>query len=108
MRTAPSRFAGPDVADATDLSKVLALYAALSVVLFALYGWDKAAAQRREWRIPESTLHLLALAGGWPGALLGQQVFRHKTRKQPFRSVFWGTVAVNCAVLAWVLYRIAN
>jgi len=82
------------------------VYAALSGVLFALYGWDKRASQRGEWRIPEWTLHLLALAGGWPGAIVAQQVFRHKTRKQPFRTVFWVTVALNCAGLAWVLSRV--
>jgi uncharacterized membrane protein YsdA (DUF1294 family) len=91
-----------------DPLKVLAYYAVLSAVLFALYSWDKRTAQRRSWRIPESTLHLLSLLGGWPGALLGQQVFRHKTRKQPFRTVFWGTVGVNCVVLAWIVSRMAN
>ena len=52
-----------------------------SAVSFALYGQDKRAAQRKQWRIPERTLQLLAFAGGWPGALLGQALFRHKHRK---------------------------
>lgn len=43
---------------------------------------------------------MLAVLGGWPGALAAQQALRHKTRKQPFRTVFWLTVVVNCAVLA--------
>jgi uncharacterized membrane protein YsdA (DUF1294 family) len=80
---------------------VLAAYGLLSVVTFTTYGADKSAAVNGRWRTSESTLHLLALAGGWPGALAGQRVFRHKTRKQPFRAIFWLTVAVNCAVLAW-------
>ena len=53
------------------------------------------------WRTPESTLHAIDLAGGWPGALVARRVFRHKTTKQPFRTVFWLTVTVNCAALAW-------
>jgi len=78
---------------------VLGLYASLSALLFAVYGLDKAAARRDGWRTSESNLHLLALAGGWPGALIARQVFRHKTMKQPFRSVFWGTVVGNCLLL---------
>jgi uncharacterized membrane protein YsdA (DUF1294 family) len=71
-----------------------------SVIAFAVYGWDKSAARRGARRIPERTLHLLSLAGGWPGALVAQLVFRHKTIKQPFRAIFWGTVVVNCSGLA--------
>jgi uncharacterized membrane protein YsdA (DUF1294 family) len=82
---------------------VLGVYTALSMVAFAMYGVDKAAARQGMRRIPEITLHLVSLGGGWPGALLGQRVFRHKTVKQPFRAVFWGTVAINCALLAWLL-----
>ena len=52
---------------------------------------------RGAWRTPESTLHFLALAGGWPGALLAQQFLRHKSTKVEFRSVFWGTVIMNVA-----------
>lgn len=76
-------------------------YLALSVVTFAAYGLDKRAARKGNWRISESTLHLLALLGGWPGALVAQGVFRHKTSKQPFRTVFWITVFLNCAAFAW-------
>jgi uncharacterized membrane protein YsdA (DUF1294 family) len=82
---------------------LLGLYSLSSVVLFALYGLDKSAAQRGRRRTPESNLHLLALAGGWPGALLGQYVFRHKTRKQPFRRIFWATVVCNCMLLALIV-----
>jgi uncharacterized membrane protein YsdA (DUF1294 family) len=66
-----------------------------SLVTFGLYWRDKRAAVRGGWRTPESTLHLWALFGGWPGALWGQQRFRHKTSKREFRRVFWLTVALN-------------
>lgn len=78
---------------------LVGLYVLLSVVLFVAYGADKSAAQHGRWRTSESSLHLLALAGGWPGALVAQRMFRHKTRKQPFRSIFWGTVIGNCLLL---------
>jgi len=78
---------------------LLVAYLILSLVSFIAYALDKSAAQSGARRTPESTLHLLALAGGWPGALFAQQVLRHKTVKQSFRRVFWGTVAGNCALL---------
>ena len=48
---------------------VLWLYLGMSVLTFAFYAMDKAAAQKGGQRTPESTLHTLALVGGWPGAL---------------------------------------
>jgi len=75
------------------------LYLGLSAVTFLVYAADKSAASRGAWRTPENTLHLLALAGGWPGALLAQQLLRHKSTKQPFRLVFWATVVLNVAGL---------
>jgi uncharacterized membrane protein YsdA (DUF1294 family)/cold shock CspA family protein len=72
-----------------------ALYIAMSVATYLAYAEDKSAADRGAWRTPESTLHALSLAGGWPGALIAQQLRRHKTTKRAFRQVFWGTVVVN-------------
>ena len=70
---------------------------------------DKAAAQAGRWRTSEATLHLLALAGGWPGALLAQHWLRHKSAKRAFRAVFWVTVVLNVTGLVvvcspWGLY----
>ena len=74
---------------------VAGLYVLLSTATFIAYAADKSAAARNSWRTPESTLHTLALAGGWPGALLAQQFLRHKSTKQEFRQVFWGTIMLN-------------
>ena len=71
------------------------IYLAASLAAFLAYAFDKSAAKGGRWRTSESTLHLLALAGGWPGALLAQQFLRHKSVKASFRSVFWGTVVLN-------------
>ena len=73
---------------------VLAI-AALSLLTYVVYAVDKGAAQRNGQRVPENNLHLLAVLGGWPGALLAQQNLRHKSIKQPFRRVFWFTVVMN-------------
>lgn len=78
----------------------LLAYPSLSVLAFVVYAMDKAAAQRGAWRTSEKTLHLLALSGGWPGALVAQQVLRHKSSKAEFRAVFWGTVVLNIAGFA--------
>lgn len=74
---------------------IAAAYAGLSLITFVVYAIDKSAARRRGPRTPERTLHLLSLAGGWPGALLAQRWLRHKSAKASFRRVFWVTVAVN-------------
>jgi uncharacterized membrane protein YsdA (DUF1294 family)/cold shock CspA family protein len=76
-----------------------AAYAGMSLLTFVVYAMDKAAAQANRWRTAESTLHLLALACGWPGALLAQQWLRHKSAKQEFRAMFWVTVVLNVAGL---------
>ncbi len=76
------------------------LGAAASLVSFVLYGWDKSEAKRGGTRISERSLHCVALIGGWPGALLAQRVFRHKTKKVSFRRMFWLTVAINLLLSA--------
>ena len=82
---------------------VLLAYAGASLVALILYGADKSAAENNRWRTPESTLHVVALFGGWPGALIAQGVFRHKSTKEEFQTVFWTTVVLNCAALLWLL-----
>lgn len=77
----------------------------MSGLSYLMYGFDKLAAGRGARRLPESTLHLADLLGGWPGALIAQQQFRHKTRKQPFQAVFWGTVVGHPLLWAWLYNR---
>jgi uncharacterized membrane protein YsdA (DUF1294 family) len=76
-----------------------ALYLLLSLIAFAAYGLDKRAARRGGHRTSEQTLLTLGLLGGWPGALVAQQVFRHKTRKRSFRRSFWRSVVLNVLLL---------
>lgn len=83
---------------------IIAIYTLFSTITFVVYGFDKLAARRGRKRVRERTLHLLALCGGWPGALAGQQLFRHKTRNRSFQVDFWLIVFFNCALLmAWHL-----
>ena len=83
---------------------VLAFYAAVNLALFIVYWLDKEAARKAARRTPESHLHLLALIGGWPGALLAQRLFRHKSSKQSFQRVYWATVTLHCASIVALLW----
>lgn len=76
------------------------VYVAMSFATFIVYALDKRAARLGQWRVKESTLHVLALLCGWPGALLAQHLLRHKSAKPSFRRVFWLSVALN--ILAFV------
>ena len=78
--------------------------AAMSLVAFVLYGRDKWAAKRDRQRTPEATLQLCALLCGWPGALLAQQLFRHKSNKRAFQFKFWLMVVLNVSALSFMLY----
>lgn len=80
-------------------------FVAINALTLVLYGADKAAARKDRRRISERTLLLFGLLGGWPGALLGQRYFRHKTRKQPFKSWFILSVLVNIALIMAVFWR---
>lgn len=71
----------------TPWKLILLAYAAVSAVTFVAYGVDKRAAVRGRRRVPEATLHLLELLGGFPGALVAQQVFRHKRNKAGYMIV---------------------
>lgn len=77
------------------------VYAGMSALAFAFYHHDKQAAQRGDQRIPENTLQVIALLGGWPGALLAQSMLRHKNRKASFQAVFWVMVVLNLGALCW-------
>ena len=82
----------------------LVAVAFMSLAAFIAYGFDKRRARLDGWRVPEKTLHWMALLGGWPGALAGQRVFRHKTQKLSFRIVLWLCVAFHLLLLAGALY----
>lgn len=77
-------------------------YAALSLITFGAYAWDKSAARSGAWRTAESSLHLLGLAGGWPGAVIAQQTLRHKSKKPSFLAIFWVTATINGGAFLWL------
>ena len=79
-------------------------YVVASLVAFVLHGHDKRQACHGAWRTPESMLHLSELFCGWPGAMLAQAIFRHKTAKFSYQLVFWLCLVLNLAALTlWSL-----
>lgn len=56
----------------------------INIIGFLLMYSDKSKAIKKQWRISESTLISIAIAGGSVGTLLGMQFFRHKTKHTKF------------------------
>ncbi len=88
---------------ATSYPTVL-IYPVMGMITYATYAQDKALAQEKAFRIPESRLHLLELLGGWGGAYLAQERLRHKTVKASYQTVFWLIVCIHCLGWAYWLY----
>ena len=84
---------------------IAAVYGGMSAVSLVAFAWDKAAAARGGGRIPELTLHLLELLGGWPGAILGAMLLRHKTRKTSYLAVTGVVVIAHIMAWGWLLRR---
>lgn len=82
---------------------VLAAYGMLGAVSFGIYGFDKRAARRGDWRVTEVSLHGIDLIGGIAGGLMGQLVFRHKTRKGGFAAVSALIAAGHIAALGTLI-----
>ena len=70
----------------------------VSLLTFLAYRSDKKRAQTGEWRVSEATLHFMELTGGWPGGLLAQRRYRHKTSKVSFQVAFWLIVLIHQAI----------
>lgn len=84
----------------TPWNPYLVWLTAWSATTLGFYGWDKWRAQHGGWRTPEKALHLLALAGGFPGGWAGMLLFRHKTR----HGSFWTVLALATAIHGALAY----
>jgi uncharacterized membrane protein YsdA (DUF1294 family) len=81
---------------------LLLLYVCVSPFAMFNYHKDKQAAINDEWRVPEMKLHYLEIMGGWPGALLAQQIWRHKTVKKSYQLTF--TLIVISHLMMWASF----
>ena len=73
----------------------------INILTFAVYGIDKWKARQGSWRISEATLLMLAVIGGTIGALLGMQVWRHKTMHLKFK---YGLPLILLAQIALIYF----
>ena len=83
------------LATRADWRLLVGIPVAVSLFTYFAYRSDKRRAEAGEWRVPESTLHLGELCGGWPGAFLAQRKYRHKTAKASFQITFWTIVLIH-------------
>lgn len=77
----------------------------MNLLAFLLMGLDKAKARRNRWRIPEKTLFLSSILGGSIGAILGMQVFRHKTKHASFRIGMPCILIAQLGLAVYILFR---
>ena len=70
---------------------------------FVLMLADKRKARKKKWRIPESTLMLVALIGGSIGCLSGMYLFRHNTRHPKFTVGVPLILALQVVFAVWIL-----
>ena len=82
---------------------VVAIALILNASAFVLFMFDKHCAEERLRRAPESTPLLVALVGGSAGAIAGQQYWRHKMQKEPFRTMLFSIAGLHVLLLAWLL-----
>ena len=85
------------------ISIIVGYFVVLNLIGFALMGIDKRRAVKKLWRIPESTLFIIALIGGSIGSIIGMRVFHHKTKHWYF---VYGMPAILFLQIAVVLILI--
>lgn len=91
----------------SHVDKALAVLVVANLWAFGLFWFDKTQARAHGPRVAERLLLLFSLTGGL-GAWMGQHIMRHKTRKEPFRTLLGIAVAIHLigvTILFWLLLR---
>ena len=88
----------------TVLGILAAYLIIMNLVGFAMMGIDKRKAMKKLWRIPESTLFIIAIIGGSIGSIIGMRVFHHKTRHWYFVYGMPAILIIQIALVALLLY----
>lgn len=77
----------------------------MNIIGFTIMGIDKKKAEKKKWRIRESTLFLVSLIGGSLGTLSGMYAFRHKTRKTGFVIGMPFILILHIAITVFLFYK---
>ena len=91
-----------------DMDVVLTIagyFVVLNIIGFAFMGIDKWKARKGAFRIPESTLFIIAIIGGSIGSIAGMYVFHHKTRHWYF---VYGMPAILLLQLALLFFLVRS
>ena len=91
-----------------QLHVVVAYFLSINLTTFCVYGYDKKIALSSWVRVPEKLLHTLSLVGGSPAALIAQRLFRHKTIKSSFQTIYWSIVCIQLVILVIVAWRLTS
>ena len=83
---------------------IFVIYFLMSAWTLLTFTFDKRAAQLGERRVPEKWLHQLEAMGGWPGALIGLHLLRHKRRKPTYTRILYAISALHCLGLMCILW----
>ncbi len=75
----------------------------LSLTTSIYFLADKQRAQAEQFRVSEKTLFTLSALGGWPGAVIAQQLLRHKNQKLSFRITLGAIVTAHLVATALYL-----
>jgi len=88
------------------VARIVLLYLlAVNLLTYIVFWWDKRRATKGERRVSERELLLWTFAGGSIGAGLAMRKFRHKSRKLRFRISYWTIVALQVALVWWLIWR---
>ena len=80
----------------------LLLYSAMSLLCGWMYRLDQQRAKEERWRIPDNSMHLTQLLYGWPGAIIAQQLYRHKVSKKAFQGALRFIIFLH--LIGWIDY----
>ena len=81
---------------------------AMNLLAFVLMASDKKKAKSGAWRVPEKVLFLSAILGGSIGAIVGMQVFRHKTKHWYFKYGMPAILILQLIAAAAIWYFVAK
>lgn len=88
------------------IALLLSCIIGVNVITFVVYGIDKLKAKKGKWRVPETTLLLLAIIGGSVGAWCGVKVWHHKTMHLKFKYGIPLIMAVQVGLLLCLMTRV--